>query len=182
MSEDNIHKNHRGNASQFFVAGELCRRGMVAVVTLGNSPNTDILCSNSQGTKFVHIQVKTYVPKPKGTTCIVGKKAEKNYGANFVWVLGGIPNPNTDTQMEFYVIPSSEMSKNVKHAHELWLQDPKPNGEQRQDTVVRTIHIPPKKDYAGWSIEQFKNRWDIIEDLLNNKKNLTNHRLGVCRS
>ena len=38
-------KNYRGNASQFFIAGELCRRGYSAVVTLGNTPNTDILCS-----------------------------------------------------------------------------------------------------------------------------------------
>lgn len=48
-------KTFRGNASQFFVAGELCRRNLVAVVTLGNTPNTDILCSNPEGTKFVHI-------------------------------------------------------------------------------------------------------------------------------
>ena len=38
-------KSTRGNASQFFVAGELCRRGYSAVVTLGNTPNTDILWS-----------------------------------------------------------------------------------------------------------------------------------------
>ena len=55
-------KNYRGNASQFFIAGELCRRGYSAVVTLGNTPNTDILCSNLEGTKFVHIQVETFVP------------------------------------------------------------------------------------------------------------------------
>jgi hypothetical protein len=39
-------KNSRGSAAQFFVAGELCRRNLVAVVTMGNTPNTDILCSN----------------------------------------------------------------------------------------------------------------------------------------
>jgi hypothetical protein len=55
-------KTARGNASQFFIAGQLCRMGYSAVVTLGNTPNTDILCSNVEGTKFVHIQVKTYVP------------------------------------------------------------------------------------------------------------------------
>lgn len=55
-------KSSRGNASQFFVAGELCRRDLVALVTIGNTPNTDILCSNKEGTKFVHIQVKTFVP------------------------------------------------------------------------------------------------------------------------
>ena len=40
-------KNARGNSAQFFVAGELCRRNLVAVVTMGNTPNTDILCSNT---------------------------------------------------------------------------------------------------------------------------------------
>lgn len=34
-------KSYRANASQFFVAGELCRQGYIAVVTMGNSPNTD---------------------------------------------------------------------------------------------------------------------------------------------
>ena len=164
LSENNVHKNQRGNASQFFVAGELCRRGMVAVVTLGNTPNTDILCSNIEGTKFVHIQVKTYVPGDK--TCAVGKKAENYYGENFIWVLGGIPKLNSDKQMEFYIIPSYEISKNVKIAHELWLKGFKPNGEKRKDSSVRTVYLPPKSNYAGWSIQPFKNRWDIIEDLL----------------
>lgn len=40
MSESD--KSTRANASQFFVAGELCRRGYCAVVTLGNTPNTDM--------------------------------------------------------------------------------------------------------------------------------------------
>lgn len=58
-------KSHRGNASQFFVAGELCRRGHAALVAIGNTPNTDILCSNREGTEFVHIQVKTFLPGTK---------------------------------------------------------------------------------------------------------------------
>ena len=31
-------KNARGSSAQFFVAGELCRRDLVAVVTMGNTP------------------------------------------------------------------------------------------------------------------------------------------------
>lgn len=69
-------KTFRANASQFFVAGELCRRGFYAVVTLGNAANTEILCSNVAGTKFVYIQVKTYVPGNK--TCSVGQKQRKS--------------------------------------------------------------------------------------------------------
>ncbi|MCZ2290632.1 MAG: hypothetical protein LC125_01665 [Burkholderiales bacterium] len=74
-------KTSQGNASQFFVAGELCRRGYYAVVTLGNTPNTDILCSNREGTNFAHIQVKTFVPG--NSTCSVGLKAEKDFGPRF---------------------------------------------------------------------------------------------------
>ncbi len=65
-------KTSRGNASQFFIAGELCRRGYSAVVTLGNTPNVDILCSNQKGTRFAHIQVKTFVPGNR--TCSVDRQ------------------------------------------------------------------------------------------------------------
>ena len=62
---------------QFFVAAELCRRELVAVITLGNCPNTDILVSNAQGTRFAHVQVKTFVPGNK--TCSVGMKAQNEF-------------------------------------------------------------------------------------------------------
>ena len=157
-------KNSRGSSAQFFVAGELCRRDLVAVVTMGNTPNTDILCSNVEGNKFVHIQVKTYVPGNSKVT--VGIKAEKDFGENFIWVLSGIPKVDTGKDFEYYIIPSSIVSKNVKEAHQLWLNDSGINGRIRNDGDMRTIFIPPKVSYSGWNIDEFKNRWDIIQDLL----------------
>ena len=161
-------KNHRGSASQFFVAGELCRRGYAAVVTMGNTPNTDILCSNIDGTRFVHVQVKTYIPHKKGGTCTVGMKAEKCFGDNFFWVLGGIPTPDekSSTEFEYYIIPSSVMAKNVKKSHESWLAAPGKKGNVHQDSSIRTVHIPPAIGEFSWSIEAYKNRWDLIEQKL----------------
>jgi hypothetical protein len=49
QSTDYLDKSSRGNVSQFFIAGKLCRRGYSAVITLGNTPNVDILCSNREG-------------------------------------------------------------------------------------------------------------------------------------
>ena len=157
-------KNARGSSAQFFVAGELCRRDLVAVVTMGNTPNTDILCSNTEGTKFVHIQVKTYVPGNKTVT--VGQKAEKNFGKNFIWVLAGIPKANSSAEFEYYIIPSVEISKNVSKAHQLWLSEPGKDGRTRKDGSVRTVHLPPNASYSGWRIDNYKNRWDLIENLL----------------
>jgi hypothetical protein len=157
-------KNARGSSAQFFVAGELCRRDLVAVVTMGNTPNTDILCSNTEGTKFVHIQVKTYVPGNKTVT--VGLKAEKNFGVNFIWVLAGIPTAQSTAEFEYYIIPSLEVSTNVTKAHQMWLSELSKDGRVRNDGSVRTINIPPSASYSGWRIDEYKNRWDIIETLL----------------
>ena len=154
----------RGNASQFFVAGELCRRGYSAVVTLGNTPNTDILCSNLAGTKFVHIQVKTYIPG--GHTCSVGKKAEKNFGDNFFWVLGGIPLSGSDKSFEYFIIPSKIMSENISRTHDLWHRTPGKKGQQHNDTDIRMVVIPPHTSRFSWDISDFKNRWDLIEERL----------------
>lgn len=166
--ENSRNKNHRGSASQFFVAGELCRRGLVAVVTMGNTPNTDILCSNVDGTKFVHIQVKTYAPKEKGGgTVSVGKKAERHFGDNFIWVLGGIPTPDVNVPFEYFIIPSKEMSKNVVQNNKMWLETPGKKGQTHNESSMRTVHLPPASDkYTKWNIAEYKNRWDIIEKLL----------------
>lgn len=157
-------KTFRGNASQFFVAGELCRRGYSAVVTLGNTPNVDVLCSNRDGTRFVHIQVKTYLPGSK--TCSVGMKSERYFGPSFFWILAGIPAPETNRPFEYYIIPSKEVSDNVSKAHDLWLKTPGVKGQAHKDSKVRTIHLPPHKSTLGWDISQYLNRWDLIEAMM----------------
>jgi hypothetical protein len=157
-------KSTRGNASQFFVAGELCRRGYCAVVTLGNTPNTDILCSNVLGTKFVHIQVKTFVPGRK--TCSVGMKAERDFGESFFWVLGGIPEPGSSHPFEYFVIPAAEMAKNIAGSHRKWLGTPGAKGQQHNDSKVRMVDLPPRVSNIGWDISQYRDSWKLIEDRL----------------
>lgn len=157
-------KNARGSSAQFFVAAELCRRNLVAVVTMGNTPNTDILCSNTEGTKFVHIQVKTFVPGNK--TITVGKKAEKDFGKNFVWVLAGIPKPNSSDDFLYYIVPSADMAKNVKDQHQKWLATPGKNGQPHKPTDMRSIHLPPNKSLNDWDLKKYINDWEFIENLL----------------
>lgn len=157
-------KSSRGNASQFFIAGQLCRMGYSAVVTLGNTPNTDILCSNIEGTSFIHIQVKTFIPG--GRTCSVGRKAEKFYNDNFFWILGGIPKWDSEHPFEYYIIPSAVMAKNVKEKSDRWLATPGMNGREHKDSAVRIVMVPPFKSDHSWSVEGYKDRWDLIEEKL----------------
>ena len=49
----------------------------------------------------------------------------------------------------------------------MWLSDPGKNGRIRKDSNMRNLHLPPGESYSGWKIDEYKNRWDIIESLLN---------------
>lgn len=157
-------KSLRGHASQFFVAGELCRRELVAVVTMGNCPNTDVLVSNAEGTKFAHVQVKTFVPG-KGT-CTVGQKAEKKYTKDFFWVLAGIPADGSDGAFVYYVIPAAVMAREIRRAHKKWMASLGQNGQKHAETTMRVVWLPPKKSRCGWSIERYRERWDLVADRL----------------
>lgn len=157
-------KVFRGNASQFFVAGELCRRGFSAVVTLGNTPNVDVLCSNLSGTRFVHVQVKTFVPG--SPTCSVGAKAELDFGPSFFWVLAGVPEPGSDHPIEYYVIPSADMARRVKVEHAAWLGRPGRGGQPHRDSRVRIVHLPPRVSPGGWDLSPYRGQWRAIEEHL----------------
>jgi hypothetical protein len=164
MQRKKADKSHRGNASQFFVAGELCRRGYAAVVTMGNCPNTDILCSNKEGTKFVHIQVKTFRPGDKD--CSIGMKAEINYGPNFFWILAGIPEPGSDEPFSYFVVPSSIMAKNVAECHERWHNTPGARGQQRNETTFRSVELFRPESPYYWDVTSYLNHWELVEKKL----------------
>ena len=155
-------KGYRGDAAQFFVAGELCRRELVAVVTLGNCPNTDILVSNAAGTRFCHVQVKTFVPGKR--TVSVGMKAEKDYGPGFFWILAGIPIPDSGKDFEFFVVPSPDMARAVRESFQLWASSPGAKGQQRNSATnkVRTLYLPPRTEKTGWSLLPYRNDWKRI--------------------
>ena len=155
----------RGSASQYFVAGELSRRGHVAAITAGNCPNTDILCSNLQGSRSVHIEVKTFRPDDK--TCSVGKKAEIYNGRSFFWVLVGLPEKQSDEQPKYYIIPSRRMARHVKQSYELWLKAAGIDGAVHDPAnKIRTVALPPRRCRDHWSIRRYLNRWDLIEKKL----------------
>ncbi|MFH1369121.1 MAG: hypothetical protein ABII64_08345 [Elusimicrobiota bacterium] len=164
----NIHdKSHRASASQFFVAAELCRRGLVANVTLGNCPNVDILCTDKSAKYFVHIQVKTFLPGSR--TCPVGIKAEKDYGDSFIWVIAGIPDPTQSDDFSYYIIPSKDMSENIREQHKIWVAKPGMKGQAHDaSTKCRGLVLPPGKNHNGWRINKYLNRWDLIMDRLQN--------------
>jgi hypothetical protein len=112
------------------------------------------------------VQVKTFVPGNR--TCPIGLKGERDYGKNFFWVLGGIPPPSSAVEFEYYVVPSEIMAAGLKKDFHLWSTTPGKYGQQRNiENPMRNILLPPRIGLSGFSIAEFKNRWDLIEQRLN---------------
>ncbi len=99
-------------------------------------------------------------------TCSVGRKVERSFGDNFFWVLGGIPEPGSSRAFEYYIMPAAVMAEQVSQAHRAWLAAGGRNGLAHNDSNVRTVHLPPYTNFSGWSIKDYCERCDLIEDKL----------------
>jgi len=125
----------------------------------------DVLCSNKAGTKFVHVQVKTFVPGAKSV--LVGRKASVDRGANFVWVLAGIPRADHPSEaFVYYVIPSPAMAAFAKEEHGRWLATPGRNGRPHQDNSAVAVSLSSATPMPDGTISSYLNKWSHITDLL----------------
>lgn len=158
-------KSSRGNAGQFRVASELCRRGMQASITLGNTPGVDVLCMSADGRKCVTIQVKTF--RAGQNKCTVGEKAEVDRGGSFFWVLVGLKDDEHPNATErFYILPSKDMARNVKDRHDRWLATPGRNGQKHNESRIRNVWMNNKGPAGRFDISEYEDRWDYIEKAL----------------
>jgi hypothetical protein len=129
------------------------RRNIIAAITMGNCPTTDILCTRPDGEGFVHIQVKTF--RKGGRSCTVGLKAERNYGPQFFWVLVGLPAAGDDSP-DFYIIPSNEMAMHVNNCFDLWVKTPGRGGQLHdKNNPIRSVRITAE-NRDGWKIQDYK--------------------------
>ncbi len=138
-----------GVSGEYFVAAELSKRGYIASITLRNSKGVDILCSNSNATKSVGIQVKTN--RGSKRSWILNQKAENYYADNLFYVFVNL-NDN-EKHPDFFVVPSKIVAKYIKEHHENWLKMPGKKGQPHKDSSMRQF-----KDRN----EEYINKWALL--------------------
>jgi len=82
-----------GRAGEHFVAAELNRRGAYAVTFAGNMPKIDILASNLERTRTVHIQVKTRRSGTWQTSVDEGRKGKRSSNETNFWIFVNLHLP-----------------------------------------------------------------------------------------
>ena len=141
-----------GNSGEYFVAGELERRGFTVAVPMSNVKDFDILAINRENNKQFAIQVKTTTKN----NWLLSKKSESLQGDNIIYILVKL---NGFDLPEYHIVPSAVVVERIKSSHEVWLNTPGKYGQKHNDNNVRVF-----EDNSN----EFLNRWDI----LNNKENV----------
>jgi len=139
-----------GVTGEYFVAGELSRRGLVAAITLRNSRGIDILVSKPGGMKSATIQVKTSLNSTDSWQLNKNDETPKGPNHYYVFVVlngeGGHP--------EYHIVKGNIVTR-CKGEHQEWLRRKKRDGSERKDTDRRVFQLRQG--------ENFRDRWEDID-------------------
>ncbi len=138
-----------GVAGEYFVAAELTTRGYIASITLRNTKGVDIVCSNSDASKSVAIQVKTN--RRSARDWMLNQKSEDYYADNLFYVFVNLND--SQKSPDYFIVPSKDVATYAKDTHQEWLNTPGRSGQSHNETTMRKFS---DKD------ERYLNRWDLL--------------------
>jgi hypothetical protein len=155
-----------GVAGEYFVAGELSRRGYIACLTLRNTRGIDILASNASGSSSVGIQVKAH--KGYSKRWLLNGKAESYCADDLFYVFvrlppqGGLP--------EHYIVPSKVVASAIKQSHAKWLESHDRHGREHHDNPMRSFSDRALEAICDASsgtcesakVDHYRDRWDLL--------------------
>jgi hypothetical protein len=137
-----------GISGEYFVAGELSRRGYMASITLRNNDRVDIHASNTLSNKIFAIQVKTNQSGKRAW--ILNKKVELSQKENFFYVFvslkGELERP------EYFIVPSKKVAEFIINDHKKWLSTPGIKGQAHKDNNMRKFHDPKGEYLERWEL------------------------------
>jgi hypothetical protein len=138
-----------GVAGEYFVAGELSRRGYIATITLRDTRGIDVLAASGDASRSVGIQVKTN--QGDARRWVLNQKAEALSEESLFYVFVNLNG--LDGKPSYHVFPSTVVAERRYRTHREWLSAPGLGGRQRQDSSVR-VFSDREDEYA--------NRWELL--------------------
>ena len=137
-----------GNAGEYFVAGELERRGFTVAIPMSNVKDFDILAIDRQTCKQFAIQVKTTAYRQKKWT--LSQRSETLSGENILYIFVSLNEFDTP---EYHIVPSKIVAETIRVDHQHWLSTPGKKGQSHKDTTIR--------NFADIN-DIYLNRWDFL--------------------
>lgn len=148
-----------GVAGEYFVAAELSQRGIVATLTLKNTPRIDVLATNLETGTVANIQVKTM---SVGNTAgwHLNESDEVPSGIkNHYYILVNLKG--VGIQPEYIIIPQKQFSEFLQEDFTSYITGKKKDGSERKRTSMR-IFDPYRRPGPKKFAEKYKDNWDIL--------------------
>lgn len=137
-----------GNAGEYFVAGELERRGFTVGVPMSNVKDFDILAIHRETGKQIAVQVKTTSYQRK--RWVLSEKADKLDKKDVVYVLVVL---NEEDPPEYHIVPSSVVAKAARQVHQVWLDRQEKKGIPHKENPMRTFRDDE---------DTYLNKWEYL--------------------
>ncbi len=129
-----LSKNLIGTAGEYYVCAELCRRGVLALVTPKNNEIFDVLASDILGQRTISIQVKTMsIANTQGWKFGPNMSVKKNNDNLYVVLV----NMHTNGTNDFYIYKHDELVERVNHIYSEYISKPKRDGSIRKEPGFR---------------------------------------------
>ena len=151
--------NLTGCAGEYSVCAELCRHGLLALITPKNNPLFDVVATNPEGSDSVAIQVKTKSIKNKQGWKL-GKDIETPQRNEDLFVV--LADLRPDGRTDFYIYEYDVLSKRIRDLYADYMRTPKKDGGQRKEVGFRWFDLK----YFTDDDKGRKNNWDLIEKKL----------------
>jgi hypothetical protein len=146
-----------GTAAEYFVAGELLRRGVNAFLSIGAHKQIDVLVRTPEGTVTIVDVKAVHGPKPRAN---IKKQASWNMPKvtlrgstrQFFYVLVWLGSKHGDyAQPEYFVIPAAWAAEKCDQKHAIWAAG---KATRKAESVMRRL------DYAD--VGAWRDRWDLL--------------------
>ena len=144
-----------GNAGEYYVCAELCKRDILALITPKNNPLFDIVASDPEGKRSVHIQVKTMsINNKQGWKLSVNMTKKKNNPKLFIVLV----NMHDEKPNEYYIYKYDEFADRVNEVYNEYIAAKKKDGTDKKELGFRFFDFSyfKKKDYNRL------NKWSIL--------------------
>jgi hypothetical protein len=138
-----------GVAGEYFVAGELSRRGHIASISLRNTRGIDILTTNTEASRSITIQCKTSQLARK--VWILNEKSEDFVSDTHFYVFVALGQ--VLERPSYHVVPSRDVAMFTSKSHREWLQQPGRGGRQHVDN--------PGRNFSDTD-DKYLERWDLL--------------------
>lgn len=146
---ENTNKISIGNCGEYFVAGELERRGYTVALPLSNVKDFDLLAICKETNRQIAVQIKTTENNKK--RWVLSKKCETLIDKNIYYILVRLDGTNIPS---YHIVPSEVLANEIRTGHKRWLAELGKNGKIHRDNNMRVFMDEN---------ERFLNRWDLLK-------------------